>query len=63
MSERPPLIEKASARELFESSPVITHHFSTIQRAERIVVLQGGHIVESGRHAELLARGEPDAHL
>jgi subfamily B ATP-binding cassette protein MsbA len=35
---------------------VVAHRLSTIQRAERIVVLADGRIVESGDHATLLAR-------
>jgi subfamily B ATP-binding cassette protein MsbA len=34
---------------------VIAHRLSTVERADRIVVLERGRIVESGRHAELLA--------
>lgn len=35
---------------------VIAHRLSTIENADRIVVLQHGKIVETGSHAELLAR-------
>lgn len=36
---------------------VIAHRLSTIVRADRIVVLAGGRVAESGTHAELLALG------
>jgi subfamily B ATP-binding cassette protein MsbA len=35
---------------------VVAHRLSTVQRAERIVVLSEGRIVEAGDHASLLAR-------
>ena len=35
---------------------IVAHRFSTIRHAHRIVVLQGGKIIELGTHAELLAR-------
>jgi ATP-binding cassette subfamily B protein len=36
---------------------LIAHRLSTVMHADRIHVLERGAIVESGRHAELLARG------
>jgi ATP-binding cassette subfamily B protein len=35
---------------------LISHRFSTVRRADRIVVLEEGTVVEEGGHAELLAR-------
>jgi ATP-binding cassette, subfamily B, bacterial MsbA len=36
---------------------VVAHRLSTIEKADRILVLEAGKIVESGTHAELLLRG------
>ncbi len=52
------LIDEAVA-ELFEDHTVIViaHRLSTIRRADRIVVLHGGRVVEQGDHDALIAKG------
>ena len=42
---------------------VIAHRLATVQNADRIVVMDGGVVVEEGRHADLIARGGLYAHL
>ena len=51
-------IEEATNR-LMEgrTSLVIAHRLSTVQHADRILVLHHGHLVEEGTHAELLDEG------
>jgi ATP-binding cassette subfamily B protein len=36
---------------------VIAHRLATVQRADRILVLDAGRIVEEGRHADLVRKG------
>ncbi|MNE03597.1 Lipid A export ATP-binding/permease protein MsbA [compost metagenome] len=36
---------------------VIAHRLATVLRADRIIVMDGGKVVEEGTHAELTARG------
>jgi ATP-binding cassette, subfamily B, putative efflux pump len=50
-------IQEALSRLLkHRSSIVIAHRLSTVVSADKIVVLEGGHIVEQGTHHELLAK-------
>jgi ATP-binding cassette subfamily B multidrug efflux pump len=45
------------------TSIVVAHRLSTIQKADQILVLDKGKIVERGRHEELLQNDGPYAHL
>jgi len=60
-------LDARSEREVFErfseltigkTALLISHRFSTVRRADRILVLEGGKIVEDGCHSQLIARGE-----
>lgn len=55
-SEAERLVQKALSRLMDgRTALVIAHRLSTVQRADRIVVMEGGRVVEQGTHADLLA--------
>ena len=39
-----------------KSALIISHRFSTVSMADRIYVIDGGRIVESGSHSELMVQ-------
>jgi len=42
---------------------VIAHRLSTIEKADQIIVMHDGHIIETGTHTELIAKGQHYAEL
>ncbi len=42
---------------------IIAHRLATVKRADKIIVLEHGQIVETGNHSELIAHGGVYAHL
>jgi len=54
-SESERLVEQAMGKLLQgRSTLIIAHRLSTVQRADRVVVLERGRVVEEGRHADLV---------
>lgn len=49
------VFERFKALKRGRTAVLITHRFSTVRMADRIVVLEGGAVVEQGTHGELLA--------
>ena len=57
-TESESLVQKALSNLMQgRSTLVIAHRLSTVMRADRIVVVEGGQIVEEGSHDELMALG------
>ncbi len=57
-SESEKLVEDALSRLLTgRTTLIIAHRLSTVRRADRLLVLEKGKIVEEGPHTELIARG------
>jgi subfamily B ATP-binding cassette protein MsbA len=57
-SESEALVQKALYNLIHgRTTLVIAHRLATVQRADRIVVIEDGRIVETGSHAELLVLG------
>jgi ATP-binding cassette subfamily B protein len=57
-SETEALVQEALAELLRgRTSFVIAHRLSTVRQADQILVIDGGRLVDRGRHEELLARG------
>ena len=58
-SESEALVQEALERLMQNKTVfVIAHRLATVRRADRILVMEGGKIVESGTHNQLLEKGE-----
>ena len=63
-AENERLVQQALAEAMIgRTTLVIAHRLATIQKADRIVVMDEGRVVEEGTHAELSAKGGLYAHL
>eukprot|EP00258_Populus_trichocarpa_P042678 XP_024458697.1 ABC transporter B family member 15 [Populus trichocarpa] len=57
------LVQEALERTMSgRTSLVLAHRLSTIQKADKIVVIDKGRVIEEGNHSELLALGEKGAY-
>ena len=57
-------VQEAIKRLTFNrTSLIIAHRLSTVQHADRIIMMNAGRMIESGSHAQLLAQNGAYAHL
>jgi ATP-binding cassette subfamily B protein len=57
-AENERLVQRALEKAMVgRTTLVIAHRLATVLKADRIVVMQDGHVVEEGVHAELVAKG------
>ena len=57
-AENEQLVQKALDEAMIgRTTLVIAHRLATVLRADRIVVMEAGRVVDQGRHSELVARG------
>ena len=54
------IFESLAATRGRASMLLISHRLSTVRGADRILVLDGGHIVEEGNHSQLMVLGGRD---
>jgi ATP-binding cassette, subfamily B, bacterial len=58
-SESEALVQEALERLMSDRTVfIIAHRLATVRRADRILVIEKGQVVESGSHEELLAKGD-----
>jgi ATP-binding cassette subfamily B protein len=51
------VFERFAELTLGKMALLISHRFSTVRMADRIVVLEGGRLIEEGNHQQLMAAG------
>ncbi|XP_051899584.1 antigen peptide transporter 2-like [Pristis pectinata] len=51
------MIQQALSRGAAQTTLVIAHRLKTVEQADRIVVMEGGRVVEEGTHQQLMEKG------